>query len=89
MKKILQMVITAGMVLSMSNVYAKSGLNKTKLYLYTGEKATLKVKGAKKIKWSSTNKAISVKKALSKRIRSGKRRLQRKSARKLIAALFR
>lgn len=82
MKKILQMVITAGMVFSMSNVYAKSGLNKTKLYLYTGEKATLKVKGAKKIKWSSTNKAISVKKGVVQAHKAGKATITAKAGKK-------
>ena len=82
MKKILQMVITAGMVLSMSNVYAKSGLNRTKLYLYTGEKATLKIKGAKKIKWSSTNKAISVKKGVVQARKAGKATITAKAGKK-------
>lgn len=82
MKKTLQMVITAGMVLSMSNVYAKSGLNRTKLYLYTGEKATLKIKGAKKIKWSSTNKAISVKKGVVQARNAGKATITAKAGKK-------
>lgn len=87
MKKILQMVITAGMVLSMSNVYAKSGLNKTKLYLYTGEKATLKIKGAKKIKWSSTNKAISVKKGVVQAYKVGKATITAKAGKKTYRCL--
>jgi hypothetical protein len=50
MKKLVSIFASSMMILSMNSVYAKKGLNKTSLKLYTGKSAVLKVSGAKSVK---------------------------------------
>ena len=71
-KKFISVFASSIMILSMNAAYAKKGLNKTSLKLYTGKKATLKVKGAKKVKWSTNNKNVSVKKGIVKANKAGR-----------------
>lgn len=71
-KKFISVFASSIMILSMNAAYAKKGLNKTSLKLYTGKKATLKVKGAKKVKWSTNNKNVSVKNGIVKAKKAGR-----------------
>lgn len=71
-KKFISVFASSIMILSMNAAYAKKGLNKTSLKLYTGKKATLKVKGAKKAKWSTNNKNVSVKNGIVKAKKAGR-----------------
>lgn len=77
MKKTLLSLLSIGMILSMSTpLYAKSGLNKNKLYMYVGDTSTLKVSGVKKVKWRVNNKNVTVKKGKVKAYKAGRTKVK-------------
>ena len=64
MKKRIAVVLSLVLMLSCTTaanpevISAKTKLNKSKLTLYVGKTSKLKVKGAKKVKWSSNKKSV-------------------------------